>query len=96
MINNYSYAPHMLDENTTVLYYENDDMYIEVTKEREYSGYIFRVYACSYDGQLEYFYNTESEEEAAAIYNYIVENYATTPPAGDISQEIDAYIKKTA
>jgi len=79
-INNYSYTPHMLDEDNNILYYDNDDMYCEVSKERSYSDFIFWVYACSYDGQLEYSARFTDEETAKVAFDYIVNNYADTPP----------------
>jgi hypothetical protein len=79
-INNYSYTPTILDNNNTIKYYNSDDMYAEIIKERSYDKYIFFIYACSYDGQLEISEQTENENKAIELYNYIVDNYADTPP----------------
>lgn len=75
-INNYSYAPHLLD-NEKVLNYSNDDMYIYIEKDG-YGGFL--VFACSYDGQLEVCETFRAFTSATALYNHIISSYSDTPP----------------
>lgn len=93
-INSYSNTPHMLDEDNTALYYENDDMYIEVTKERVYNYHVFWIYAAYYNGDFEYAGRTENESIATDIFNYIKDRYTTIPPAGAIDDDIQQMINE--
>lgn len=87
-INSYSYTPHMLDEDDRTHYYENDDMYVEVLKERNCSRFVYYVNAFSYDGSLDYAEQFDNPEEAESAFNYIVKTYSNTPPSGDITEEV--------
>lgn len=95
-INNYSYAPYMLEDADTPHYFGNDDMYCEITKQRLSDGYYaFWIYATSYDGSFEYSGRTENESIANDIFHYIVDKYATTPPESkNIDKEIEILIKE--
>jgi len=95
-INNYSYAPHILDEDTTAARFENDDVCITIDRDREYSNIIFWVSAWSYDGQLDYSEKYEDEKTARAAFDYIVGAYGTTPPDGDITDEVNKHLAKIA
>ena len=87
--NSYSYTPYMCDESP-IMEYSNDDMYVEIYKARSYSRIYYDVYACSYDGSLEAADRFDSLEIAKKFYDYIVENFSNTPPAAG---EIEAYIE---
>lgn len=90
MINSYSYTPYMLDEDNTIKEYHNDDMYIQVDRNRQYDRIYYEIYGCAYDGSWEVGEIQESRELAIMIFDYIVENYADTPPAeGDIELYIE-------
>ena len=74
---NYSYAPTMLDgDSTQTAYFENDDMYSEVT----FYARHYWVYAMSYDGTLEISGCFKCKETAVDLHNFIVANFADTPP----------------
>ena len=88
--NSYSYAPTMADDDTILKQFENDDMYMSLTKDRHYSNYIYYVSANSYDGQLKVEEVFKSKETAEALYNYIYESFTNTPPTDG---EIETYIK---
>lgn len=87
--NNYSYTPHILDNNTIVAYYENDDMYIEIDRQNT----IYWLYATSYAPGLEISEKFTSKTAAESAYNYIVENYAYTPPEDnrELQKQIEKY-----
>lgn len=88
-INNYSYAPHMLDEDNTVKYFENFDMYAEIMRCRAYSRIYFSVYACSYDGSLEVSEDYDDIETATKLFDFIIENYANTRPDEELFNYIE-------
>lgn len=90
MINSYSYTPTMLNENNNIKEFSNDDMYIELSKERNYNYYLFYVYACSYDGQLEVSEVFRDQETAEKLYNYIYESYTDTPPGDELQSFINS------
>ena len=95
-INNYSYTPYLLDEDTTAARFENDDVCITIDRTREYSRLTFWVSAWSYDGQLDYSEKYEDEKTARAVFDYIVETYGDTPPDGDIADEVKSHLAKIA
>lgn len=78
-INNYSYTNNF-DADAAIKEYHNDDMYAEIYKNRAYDHIYYEVYACSYDGQLEIAETCDSLAIAERLFNFIVDNYATTPP----------------
>lgn len=88
---NYSYSPYMLDEDS-MEHYENEDIVINIDKQRHYSSYIFWVSAYSYDGSLDFSEQYDSEEDARKVYNYILDKYSTTPPDGSIENEIESML----
>ena len=90
MINNYSYAPTMLEENNKILSYENGDMYAYIEQERQYSSLIFYVSAFSYDGQLEVAESYKDILTAKKLYDYIIKNYTNTPPGEELQTFIDS------
>ena len=76
-INSYSYAPTMLDEpENHIMYFENDDMYIELDQ----NGDVFTVYAFSYDGSLDVYEEFSLLSKAAALYEFITANYTDQQP----------------
>lgn len=84
--NSYSYAPTMLDGETTVITrFENDDMQSEVEKWND----SFTVYAWSYDGSMDIYECFERMETALKLHNFIVENFDCCPP---VDNELDDYI----
>ena len=85
--NSYSYTPHMLDEQSTIISsIRNDDM----TAELDHPGNYFSVWAYSYDGQMDIYETFTSEEPARKLYNHIIANYTDTPP---IKRELNRVIK---
>lgn len=87
--NSYSYTPYMLDESP-VKEYHNDDMYVEINKTRAYSRVYYEIFACSYDGSFEVAERFDCLEMVTKLFDFIVDNYATTPPAeGNIEKYID-------
>ena len=85
--NNYSYAPHMLDDITTISEYRNDDMYIMHTRKDNTSI----ISAYSYDGRLDTYDEFTSPTIAAELYAHIILNYSTT--ASD-NRKLNAYIRR--
>ena len=93
-INNYSYAPTMLDDDYT-FYYENDDMQITIDEERYYSKYVFWFYAFSWDGSLEIATKFINKDVALSVADFIKNNFAHTRPDDNnkLQQIIDNYSK---
>lgn len=79
-INNYSYAPYMLD-NSYIEEYSNDDMEANIS-ENYGSGY--DVFAFSYDGSLDISEHFRSLHYARVLYSEIVERYSDTPPGDEL------------
>lgn len=80
--NSYSYAPSMLDGNRAQLaYYENDDMQVEL---ENYDG-TFCVTAFSYDGSLDVAEEFSDIDRAQRLYDFIMENYTSSPPGDELS-----------
>lgn len=86
--NSYSYTPYILEEES-MEHFENEDMVINIDKQRQYSNFVFWVSAWSYDGQLDFSEQYEDEETARKVYAYILNRYGTTPPDGAIYDEIE-------
>lgn len=92
-VNNFSYAPSLGVENCTIYLYENDDMTAYVEKQRVYGTHRFWVSAYSYDGQMDVVEVYDNENTAKRLYDYIVENFAGTPPTEDLQYFIDSLAK---
>ena len=87
--NSYSYAPHMLDdERKQIAYYENDDMYMEL----EQVGDVYCVTANSYDGQMDVAEEFSLLSKAAALYEFIYDNYTDGPPGDELDEFIHELI----
>ena len=83
--NSYSYAPTMLDDrHNQIGYYENDDMYMEL----EQIGDVFQCSAYSWDGDLDVCEEFSKLSKAAALYEFIAENYTTSPPGDELGEFI--------
>lgn len=89
-INNYSYAPTMATDTDYVAQFENDDMFAEITKGGYFRKEKYYLYAGSYDGSFEVSEVFEKKRNAKRLYDFIVTNYATTPP----TEELDIFIRK--
>lgn len=87
--NSYSYAPTMLDDDTILKDFSNDDMYMSLEKDKHYDHYIYYVNANSYGPGLEVAEVYNSQETAEKLYNFIFENYTTTPPGEELQDFID-------
>lgn len=88
--NSYSYAPSMLDsEHKQIAYYENDDMYMEL----EQSGDVYCVSAYSYDGSLDVGEELSTLSKAAKLYEFIYDNYTSSPPGDELEDFIRELIK---
>ena len=88
--NNYSYAPTMLQEDNTILSYENDDMTAYIEQQRQYNYFVFWVSAYSYDGQLEVAESYRDILTAKKLYDFIINNYTDTPPGEELQTFIDS------
>lgn len=92
-INNYNYAPSMADDCTEIAHFFNDDVQINIEPSKDSNGArFFWVNAWSYDGSMDFAEKYTDEATARRVYDYIVDNYATTPPAGDLCEEIAGFL----
>ena len=80
-INSYSYTPGMLDDDTNISRYDNDDMTAYIDKGGTTNAPIFWLSAYSYAPGLDIAESFTNETAAKSVYNYIVDNYSDTPPA---------------
>lgn len=82
--NNYSYAPHMLENKPAIATYENDDMYssIDEAARGNIGDWIngFEVYSGSYDGSLEVSEFFRTIDAARFLHDSIVREYSTSAP----------------
>lgn len=94
-INSYSYSPGILDEDSTIARYDNDDMTAYIDNSGTKSNPCFWVSAYSYDGDLEISESFKNETTAKSVFNYIVDNYSDTPPADneELQKIITEYAK---
>ena len=81
----------------TILAYENDDMSASVDRDSRFlenGGWEngFRVFAGSYDGNLCVYEFFKTKKAAKALYDYILDNYTSSPPAS--KKEVRALINR--
>ena len=90
MINSYSYAPSMVQdyERVQIDYYENDDMYMEL----ERVDNVYCVMAYSWDGSLDVSEEFSELSKAAKLYEYIFDNYTSSPPGDELQDFISGLL----
>lgn len=94
-INSYNYTPGMLDDDTNISRYDNDDMTAYIDNSGTTTSPCFWVGAYSYAPGLDIAESFKNETAAKSVFAYIVDNYSDTPPADneELQKIITEYAK---